>query len=378
MPDSEKFPLWMRLADYVSLVPVVVVSLQWEKDKTFDWTDHSKALFDFLPYDAPPWMSTNYSANDIVHPNEFRDLIEPDAEEVPPDDIFAQCKIQTRMVASYVFDMDAEGWVAPCNDKATNPLFVNLGTLKARIAATGGIHQYIVDTLDPVYVVYSSACDKKSSLLPIGKNIHTTNLVEVRYRSANRKPITAHEIWHVLTDDKHSSDSNNLMRAKPAKKATKLTQAQCVTAHASAQSFNARYNDFNLHTDRVRRPPVMLTPGTFFPVAPNDKQGFKLSRSCCRIKSTGELQYIPQLDCTHKGKGTILKKDETGCSVCCLGDVDVKKEIFTECLAENVVADSACDIICCASTGAGFTMTRYRCEVLNGSYEVGCDKPKPY
>jgi hypothetical protein len=374
-PTEVSNPLWLKLSDDVQLVPVVVVSLMSGPDD--DSTFRAKALFDFIPYHQPSFQASQLSWNDVKKPNQQTRILDPAAYEEPPDDIWDQCNVQTQVVASFAFDM-GPSWNPMCSDNAG--FFLSQVQIENMVASTGWFGQYLVDTLQPVFAVYASACE--SLLGPVG-NTEYPSLIEVKYPQTNGKPITAHEIGHVLLGPQHSGDLENLMRAYPAAGKTGLTAEQCAQAWNTAASFSDRYREFNIAMDRaVFSPYTTLVAAGDIPAvidhsADEIDEIMPLLPVCCEYERG--VAMVSNVECMISG-GQIVSDSE--CTVCCADELVARGELVAvslqpvnECSDSSIVPKDECDQICCSEYGTAFTVTRWECGQAGGS-EISCGPPR--
>ena len=353
-------PLWVQLADDVAVVPVVVIS--WKKAKgnhsfSVDETHDAKALFDFAPYVANyPTSFPQLPLGTIERPNvPVENIVQPDLKEMPPDEIYAPCKVQFQVVASYVFELSSDKMA--CD--GTQPSFESVDRIRDRLRATGARGKQIADQLQPVYVSYGSFKECFSGQGYVGKKIYGQPLVEINAELAKRpRTTTAHELGHVLIGVDHfgaANDANvNLMRPMPNDGSVELTAAQCSAAYSSAKPYRDRFVDFN-HWRGIARLPFSRQPPVVVDATVPDSVKAK---ACCSFD--GKFEPMTSLSCTAGKKGKVV--DDSACKVCCATDSDVESRFSDECSADETQPRSSCEPVCCSDTGPYVSRTRYSCK----------------
>lgn len=352
--DADKVK-YVKLADDVMLVPVVIVS--WKKPgsdpKFVNQTYPARNLFDFnpiginntpLPYTRPDKSTMQPLNNQTLNPL-YPAIVDkpspywfaqmaPDREETPPDELWKACGIQFQVVAQFIFELPAD-WHNRCNDKALNFGQPEWAIAKA-MDSQPKVRDYLLHDLKPIYVSYgdNSPCSTgwaQNSFFATtpGKGSH----IEVGY--VRPRTVTAHELGHALGLD-HAIDAvtkkpveGNLMRENPINTESKLTPAQCKTARAGAAAYSARFDHFNWVTGR-----------TYSPTPPPPPSG----------TSTGQDDgdFNPGLPAE---------------TVCCMGPTDVYNAAPGSCPGTQVAA-SQCDVVCCSGTT---DMSRHLCVKTGGT-----------
>ncbi len=267
---------YVKLADDVLVVPVVVASwkLPGADPKFVNQYWRSNTMFDFSPVridnqaaPTPYWKTNNTPgvkpqplqeqgyllANEIDSPTSFFTTNPPNRDEVPPDDIWAQCGIQFQVVKQLIVEHKA-GWYNHCSVNSLNfgdPENAPVGGLSAELASNPYLQKAFRD-LQPVVVSYGDNSDCHSFGGFIGTTPGKGRFIEID----NQRPTTetSHELGHALGLDhlevNGSPVAGNLMRVNPSGEKN-LTAAQCTAARAMAKQFSDRYDYFNFVTGRT-------------------------------------------------------------------------------------------------------------------------------
>jgi hypothetical protein len=351
---------FVKLADDVLVVPVVVMS--WKKpgfDPAFSNQFYrAQNMFDFNPIFVGPlhayWRPDNtkviplplgatyplYPAIVDTPALDFFTYLQPDRDELPPDEIWTECGIQFQVVAQFI-GLLPEGWNNACNSNA-----LNYGQpeweVQAQMASYPLLRDYLVNDLRPIYVSYGdgSNCQSGFGVSFNGSTPGKANHVEV---GATHRPrnITSHELGHALSLDhevyfdaqgNEQGVAGNLMAPSPKGEETKITGAQCQAARSAAAGYSARFDAFNKATGRTYSdkpaPPPSGTVG-------GDDGG----------------EITPG----------------TSNEICCTGDKDVKLAAPGSCPGKEVDI-TKCEGVCCSD---GAAESRYLCE-KSGKKVVPC------
>lgn len=351
--------LWLKLSDDVALVPVVVIS--WKKagsDPSFqDQTKIAKALFDFIPYYTPDYAPAALSWSGINNPNKGESIVAPDGVEEPPDELYAGCNVQFQVLAEFVFELPP-GHVPNWNTSLAT--FQSIDQIRARVrTAAGNIGNYLVDTLQPIYVAYGDMGSCAGPMGYTGKVVGSSPLAEINF--GRTRVTTAHEIGHILMGAAHHTTNGlptpgNLMRVNPSNNDKNLTPAQCAAAKQKAQLYSDRYRAFNHHFGRARNPvgPITTPDWEVSPTPlPIDVNG------CCAVG--GQYEVMSPIACSG-ANGTSVAT--SFCEVCCKQGTDATKVLKDQCAAGDQLSASSCDRVCCSAfSGKG---SRYKCQQSGG------------
>lgn len=356
--SNEKEVVYVKLADDVLLVPIVVVS--WKRpgvDPTFvDHTHRARNMFDFhplhiddsaapSPYTLPdntmvtplPLPSIQaLLANQVDSPSSssaFSATVAPDALEVPPDDIWAECGIQFQVVAQFIADLP-EDWINECDTLGANfpdPHDV----VKAELDNHPLLRDYLLNDLEPIFISYGDLKECHTDWMQDGFFASTVDYDLIEVTTGGRpRTITSHELGHALGLDHavdpvtHHPIQGNLMRENPKNGERDLTPQQCEYARGQAQNlFSENYDYFNWVTGR-----------TYADVPAPPPSG-------AAVEDHGEFNPGGESQ------------------VCCLGVDDV---YTTTGSCEKEVDMEQCIEVCCESSDSIFSTTLFRCSQLQG------------
>jgi hypothetical protein len=358
-------PTWVRLADNIAVVPVVLISFHTTApaagtDAEQDFRNRGRVLFDFIPFTGQHTSTAPAGWN-------AKNTDDPVGTWAPPDDIWAQCGIQFQVIAVFQFDRDET--LTNCDSQADH--FLNVNNRKSTLTAVVGPDVFArLDALNPVYAYFGWV----NCTSWLGNHLLSESTVEINRRfSPVEGPYTvAHELGHVLWSPNHvkyMDDPTNLMSDAEPVLGTKLTSDQCATASQTAEAFSARYATYNEAIGRVVPPPEA-------PPEPPPKggpaSGHVSSQIVCCEDANGGLYWQLFPFCP-----TVLSS--SSCVECCIlstSPLTVANVKLGTC--DNTDHDpSECDVICCQLPGVnGIKKEMPRAECTDqGGWDAGTQCP---
>jgi hypothetical protein len=360
LEKAEATPLWSRLSRDITVVPVVNVI--WRNpnetgESASRVNEEMKAVLDFLPIDFSSRTFSDYQSDDGVDPTQLFGQ----AQE-PPDDIWAQCGIQFRLISTFVLPRDA---VAPitCGNQSraySSDVQAAIAAVRPDLAALW----FAQDGLNPFIVEVGSVpvCPWSGNAIP---NARIVQLNRGTWTSGDGVTV-AHEFGHLLLGAGHTGlpGSGNLMATAAGPTDRRLTDGQCSTARAAIKGYRRLFHEYSIargDSGTQLEPVDEDAPWLRVPVTAPP------SSECCLID--GEASLVPKVLCDQLGQSTSIDQ----CRLCCAvndpafrdpgGSFDIA--LSDECSEDRTLLRPQCDLVCCVRDEVGRQQSRYQCAAHN-------------
>lgn len=355
-------PLWARLSDSVTVVPVVAIFWRDFADgATGGLTlerefQQMSAVMDFLPVSSGARTFPNNQSTSGVDPELLLG-----ARQIPPDDIWAQCGIQFRLVGTLA--LHRQGPPISCGEQAS----AFSSDVRAAIAASapdlaalwfseGGLDPFLLE------VGQARGCPWNGNAIPSSRD---AQLNRDGWSDVDNSVTIAHELGHILLGAGHS-ELGNLMSARAARPDVLLTKNQCASARSVAERYRRSFYNYALATGQtgVEVQNIPFDPGWLrVPVATQQP------KSCCQID--GDYFSLTSFVCRLQG-GT--PAGDANCRTCCAindpafrdsgGDFNI--QLMDVCEESRRLERAECEFGCCERDGVGTSTSRYACLAENG------------